>query len=565
MDEQPDPNAYEGEEYDAPAPDEGENLASVVVIGRDEDVAAVCGRIDSAPTFAVVLQAPRGNRALSRELGMRRLVRHVEDTGRTVAIATRSSSLAARARQSRVPVASAPERIRWNAGRRVVVGVGSRALVLPAIGSYLQFGVLLIAVLFLAGALLFAGPSATVSVYPVATAAQDRVVLTASLAQGNVDIDNMRFPAVEVSASRTVTLAVATTGSVTVPTGFATATVEITNPTDAAVDVDAGEVLFGPNFYPFLLDAAVTVPANSSATATATADDPGPDGNVPAESITGWATESLQVLTVLNPAAAAGGTNEPAPAVAEADVLNLRQLARTLVDSDEMRALLAAQRPDAAIFLDSIDLAVSEGDPAPAIGERSSIVLMNATLILTAVAIDEETLDEIASVLLAGEDDPGIFVSGSVVALDTGENQSVDEGTYSAEFLIAAEFSDEITAAGVRDIVSGKRPESAESALLGHPGIEAAQLDLSPGWAPWLPRFDFRIDVEFRSLEDEEAPPDDPVADEDASEDDDPDATPAADESEDGDDEPATSSSLPPVALIGDRPGRAAHGRRRQR
>ena len=75
-------------EYDPP--DERENdeeelleegLASVVLVEPRDDVAAICGRVDTAPTFAVVVHAPKGNRQLSTELGIRRLARHAEDSG----------------------------------------------------------------------------------------------------------------------------------------------------------------------------------------------------------------------------------------------------------------------------------------------------------------------------------------------------------------------------------------------------------------------------------------------------------------------------------------------------
>ncbi|HQW51981.1 MAG TPA: hypothetical protein PL082_07985, partial [Tepidiformaceae bacterium] len=81
-----------------------ESLASVVLVERSEDIAAICGRVDTAPTWAVVIHAPDGNRQLSTELGMRRLVRHGEESGKVVAIATRSSGLASRARQVGIPV-----------------------------------------------------------------------------------------------------------------------------------------------------------------------------------------------------------------------------------------------------------------------------------------------------------------------------------------------------------------------------------------------------------------------------------------------------------------------------
>ena len=64
-----------------------EDVASVVLVDRAEDVAAVCGRVDAAPTWAVVIHAPEGNRPLGTELGMRRLIHHAQDAGKVIAIA----------------------------------------------------------------------------------------------------------------------------------------------------------------------------------------------------------------------------------------------------------------------------------------------------------------------------------------------------------------------------------------------------------------------------------------------------------------------------------------------
>jgi hypothetical protein len=96
----------------------------------------------------VVVHAPGGNRELSREIGMRRLKKHAEDSGRTVAIATPSINLASRARQVRIPCARKPEHVRWDSAGRVVVRLGRSSVLIPPLGRYLQ--VLLIAAVALA-------------------------------------------------------------------------------------------------------------------------------------------------------------------------------------------------------------------------------------------------------------------------------------------------------------------------------------------------------------------------------------------------------------------------------
>ncbi len=129
-------------------------------------MATVCGRIDSAPTYAVVVHAPGGNRELSREIGIRRLKRHAEDSGRTIAIATSSWTLASRARAVRIPVARKPEHVRWDSGSRMVLRLGKASWLVPPIGRYVQGLAVVAAVLGVIALILTMGPKANIVAYP---------------------------------------------------------------------------------------------------------------------------------------------------------------------------------------------------------------------------------------------------------------------------------------------------------------------------------------------------------------------------------------------------------------
>ncbi len=194
------------------------SLASVILIESDEEIATICGRLDSAPTFAVVIHAPRGNRQIEREIGIRRLRRHAEDSGKTLAIATRSSSLTSRARQASIPVSRRPDRIRWDSGGRAALWLGSHSIVVPTIGRFLGLLALVLAILGVAGSVVFAGPTATITVYPETDSVETTIVLTASEFTESIDLVEMSVPATRVTADKVVTLAVPTTGMVRVPT-----------------------------------------------------------------------------------------------------------------------------------------------------------------------------------------------------------------------------------------------------------------------------------------------------------------------------------------------------------
>ncbi|HMS59116.1 MAG TPA: hypothetical protein PKA49_09710, partial [Tepidiformaceae bacterium] len=189
-------------EYDPP--DERENdeeelleegLASVVLVEPRDDVAAICGRVDTAPTFAVVVHAPKGNRQLSTELGIRRLARHAEDSGKVVAIATRNGTLRSRARMARIPVARRPEGVRWDSAGRRSVGFGRGRLYLPAMGGAIQVVVLLaVAAGFVALATTVA-PSADVEAMPPTETLTRTVQVTASPGRKDADFAKRELPA----------------------------------------------------------------------------------------------------------------------------------------------------------------------------------------------------------------------------------------------------------------------------------------------------------------------------------------------------------------------------------
>lgn len=473
-------------------------LASVIHIARDDDIAAICGRIDSAPTFAVVLHAPRGNHAMSRELGMRRVLRHAEDAGKTIAVATRSPALASRARQAGLPVAWRPERIRWDAGGRVVVGLGPLSVKLPPVGRYLSALLLLAAIAAVGAGLLFAAPSATITVVPPAELRQATVIVNASTTTDTFDPLEMRVPATGVSASRQITLAVPTTGTIEVPVAAATVTLALSNGSNAAITVPAGAVALTEDGRAFATEEPVELAPGGDAAVLATAVEPGPAGNVPAGAISRWQDEALSPIAITNPEAAAGGASEPRRAVDAADIVTIRQLVDELAVSDALRQSLVDQRPHDAIFLRTAEVRVTEGAPSANPGDVANVVFMDVTVTVSALAILAETLDDLAQAVLG--DGTGDLLPGTVRAVETGARQvNLDDGAIRTELLVSASFARGVTPASIRSAVKGKTASDAKSTLAERYGIQEAEVALTPGWAPWLPRFDFRIDVRLQS------------------------------------------------------------------
>ncbi|MEO8538846.1 MAG: baseplate J/gp47 family protein [bacterium] len=483
------------------APPSGD-VASVVLVEQGEDLAAVCGRIDAAPTWAVVIHAPGGNRQLSSALGMRRLIHHSGESGKVIAIATRSSALASRARELGVPVARKPQHVRWDAGGRHVVRMGRFSLSAPSFGRYVQVGVI-VSVAVVGMFLLFAmAPSASLTAYPPTETVSEVVTVSALEGRTDIDLTNRLLPATRVTGEQKYTLAVKATGVAQVGVLPAKARVTISNASAAAVLVAGGTiVLASPDFFPFALDEAVTVPAGGSIEAAVTAQKAGANGNVAAGAIVGWQAERFRFLKVANAAAAAGGTSEPRQAVDPGDVLSLQSLAKALETSDAVRKGLIDVRPHDAIFLGTAEGKAEFSDARPAVGTPADIVLLDVTVKVSALAVVEATLQQLATAVLGPLAGNGEFIPGSVKAIETGARQiDTESGEIRTELRIEGELARGVTAAELREAIKGKTKDDARSTLSKRYGIQDADVRLS-GWAPRIPRFGFRIDVALAARE----------------------------------------------------------------
>jgi hypothetical protein len=228
---------------------------------------------------------------------------------------------------------------------------------------------------------------------------------------------------------------------------------------------------------------------------------PGVAGNVPAAAIIGWEAERLRFLTLTNTEAAAGGVSEPRPAVAPEDVASLNLLAKTLEDSDAVRESLIEARPRDAVFMGTASSKVEVGASHPAVGTPADVVFLEVTVNLSALAVLEETLNQVARQVLSGQSRDGEFVPGTVRAIETGARQlDADSATIRTELRVQGELASGVTSASIREAVSGKSEEGVLSTLSERDGILDAEVRLS-GWAPRLPRFGFRIDVNLAARE----------------------------------------------------------------
>lgn len=487
--------------FEPPPIGETDDLASVIRVDRRDDIAAICGRLDMTPTYAVVVHAPRGNPELASDLGMRRLIRHAEEGGKVVAVATKNRSLRGRSRINGIPVAKKPEHVRWDSGGRRVLRVARLSLVIPRVGFFVQLAAIFFIIGLAVGLALTLAPSATIIAAPPTDPVTETVAVRASKDRDKIDFATLDVPAREVSASQKITLAIRTTGRLAVDTRAAKVVVSITNSARTDTIVPAGTKLLGgkDNLVVFTLDAPTPVTAGQSSTQGATAAVIGVAGNVAATTITKFQDSAFAAsLNVTNTAAATGGATEDRAIVDQKDIASITALAKELEKSDQLRTTVVRERPRDAVFLATAKITATPGAFTPSLGSYADVLLMEVDVRVSALAIASETLELLGAKLLSEKHTDGTLIAGSTVAAETGESAiEKDTGAIKANLRITGQFARFTTEEDIKNAVKGHSANDAESILREGYGIPNPRVDLSPGWAPWLPRFTFRIDVKL--------------------------------------------------------------------
>jgi hypothetical protein len=261
------------------------------------------------------------------------------------------------------------------------------------------------------------------------------------------------------------------------------------------------------------VDKDTTLVPGAAAQQQATALTPGLAGNVPASTPWTWADQRYAAVTIANGEQGVFGASEERAAVAEDDILAINTLARDLESSDTVKRLLLAARPHDAVFLGTAVATVQSSSLSATAGTPTDFLLMDVRIAVSATAVLSNTLDEVAQQVLRRGQGIGEFIPGSVVAVETGSSVVDPEtGTIQTRVELRGDFASGITTDALKDAVKGKSASAARSTLRSQYGIQDADVSVSPGWAPWLPRFAFRIDVQLNSPAEETSPPADAAA-----------------------------------------------------
>lgn len=475
---------------------------AAVPIERDDDLAAVFGKLDAAGSPRVALVAARGNHELSRQLSMRRLQRHLDLTGKDVILVTRSRLLRVRAREEGVPAVTSLRRVNFDRLGRGGLQLGWITLRLPTLGALLAVTFFVAAVVFGAAVLFWYVPTASVTVFVPTETKAETIDVLANTRAAEVDVAKGVVPARRREITIQRTLPGPATGVAYKPLEHAAVGLTFSNRTNQPLFVPKGTVVTATNGTSFTVGNDVNLPPRIGATgdAVALAQQPGSAGNVPPRSVTRVEGPLADRVSVTNPAPGEKGADLRETVVGENDVQLLRDLAAKYLADAAKKELLKQYAQSETVFGDSARVEITDATPVPPVGQVAQYT--------------ELTVTAKVSMLTAADDDlRRIWVDR--FRADLGADKMLLEEYFKATVEKAGELDStfdrlpvslrvnvpvapRIDPGELRRNLAGKSRAGVEQVVRARTEATVPPAVKLPGWAPWLPRKADRITVLFK-------------------------------------------------------------------
>lgn len=480
-----------------PPPSRRPGARTTVVATAADDIASVVARIEAARSPEVVLVVPREARALRSPAAWPHIAAVAKRNSLALGVVSPRGDVRSHARENGLPAAGSVTAVTRPPHHRIQLG--DREFYVPR----LPLGAVVRAVALVAmiGAAVIVGcyaiPSAEVVIVPASEAMTATARVRLNAIAGEPDLELGVQPAISFQHEFRTTLGVVTTGEAEVPDERATVVLQFSNGNESDAVVPAGTVVAEENGIAFATDVETAVPAGSAATAPATAVAPGTSGNVALATLT-TSFDLPSGITVTNPAAASGGTNQLVPAVAEEDVARVADLADAVLRRIGERELFDAVI-EGTVFPQTISVSIFSQDSLANPGEPAETFLVDFTAIVSALVVTDAQAIEYGEALIASElEADRVLLPGSTSAELDGAR--VEGGTVTVELTATGLVADRIDTAVARDAIAGASPADASVRLQEMLALEAPpQISISPGFIPWrwLPRSGDRISISF--------------------------------------------------------------------
>jgi hypothetical protein len=476
---------------------------AAVVLERNDDLASTFGKIDSADSPRVALVARKGNRDLSTRLGMRRLQRHLDLSGRDLVLVTRSRSLRVRAREEGVPTAASLRGVNFER-RRGGLQLGWVTLGLPTIGAILAVAVFVGMIALGVAVLFWYVPTATITVTVPTEPVAEQIDLVIDTRATEVNVAKGVVPARRREITVVRTLPGPATGVAQTPIEHAAVGITFTNRTTRPVIVPKGSVITAANGMPFTIAADVILAPRVGATgeAIALANRPGTVGNIPPNTARGVDPAFADLVTATNPAPGEKGVDRQYTVVSENDVNFLRNTfaQQYLLDAGKKELLMQFNASE-TVWGDGAKVDNIDCQPVPPIGQEARYVELTCTAKVSALTSEDRLLYQIYADRLRPKigSDKALLEDSFKISTDRSgvHDETFDRLTIPAR--VSAVVAPYVDVRALRSALAGKNRTEAERELRERVPLAGQPVIESPGWNPWLPRKADRIKVTIKA------------------------------------------------------------------
>ncbi|MBM3139951.1 MAG: hypothetical protein FJZ92_06985 [Chloroflexi bacterium] len=489
------------------ADEEARASYATVVAGRDDDLASITGRVDTAADVNVVLVVPQAARGL-REAGIwPHVAAHVRRRGITLAVVSARRDVRGYALENGLTAERSIARLFRPPRRRIVVA--DRELLLPQIAwrSVLINGTLVAIVVGGAGTACDAIPSAEIVIVPPSREFTTAAAVRLNPLASETDLRSGVVPARNLRVTIETIVSGEATGRAEVPDRRASVELTFTNNGARDIAVPPGTRVVDDSNTAFTTNAALIVPAGRTASVGATAVAAGPQGNVAARTLRH--IEGVVGVSVTNPAAASGGSTRSVQAVAQTDLDRVRGVADAVLRRVGAREIGRAVE-GGRVFTETLSVAVISETPVTPPGEPSGATLVEYRAVVAALVLTEEQLRQVADRMLRAALGPGVALLPETSTARVVGTPAVQGGVVSVELRATGRVADLFDAARVSEAVTGARPSVAARRLQEMLALPAApRITIEPEPIPWqwLPRRADRISIVLAG-----APPGDTAA-----------------------------------------------------
>ncbi len=524
----------------------------IIPLNLDDDIISVCDLLDWSDDKRMVFVLPEGEMvhgdfdrlshrgsvetAVLPPISLVRLRRYADNKRIEIGLVTTDRQLARQARGLGLPTFATVEeaetsRRGWWRGRRRQERLG-----LPTYGEPLDDGkprpsadgdndellptpvvtkrqwVIRYAAIFLffvAGALgvvsfLYLVPQATITLQPELAPLTATQQITAVPVLQTIDYAQNAIPARLLTLTQSWQTDVETTGVVEVPTAPARGLVVFTNLTEETVTVPAGTIIQTADGLGFqtVADVSVAGVVDGTAETDAIALEPGPQGNVAAESLTVLPAGLTDLLEVRNPAPMVGGDVQAEAAVSQEDLTRVRSQALQFLQAvaqSHMEGMLTEREFLARESLRVVEV-VSE-NYSNRVGEQTAQVSVEMEAVLQGTAVDTTAASGLVYEALAGQVRPGFTLVPESIRFDEAEVVSADDAG-NVTFLLSG------TGAAATDLaldealaaITGQETEIAAAYLYENLPLTAVPtVQVWPLWVKRIPYLPRRIEIDIRT------------------------------------------------------------------